>query len=89
MKADPANPAMIHDLAEAAAFFAQAAVNTMPTAAMHHLADMIASRDASIQVRVTLDPFRAEVFVVANSGEQLVQVGCVSAVDDAEKRVQH
>ncbi len=89
MKADPANQAMIHDLAAAAAFFAQAAVNSMPTDAMFRLADLIATQEASIQVRVTLDPFNAELFIVPNNGQQPVQVGGITAVDDAPNRVQH
>lgn len=89
MAEDPTNPALIYDLAEAASFFAQAAVNSLATPALLQLADLIASRDAAIEVRVQLDPFIARVFILPANGSEPVEVGSTAGIDDCTPGVQH
>lgn len=87
--ANPDNAALVHDLAEAASCFAQAAVNTMALPAKFRLADLIATRDVSLEVRVTLDPFVARVFVVPTNGGDPVEVGALQTLDDSNGEAQH
>lgn len=76
MATDRENPALVHDLAEAAAHVAMNGLNRLAPMDRLDVYDLIAALDARLEVRVQLDPFVVRlVLLPADERAAVVEVG--------------